>query len=533
MRREISLSLLRLAQLLAWVTSVALLLKTMAGSAPSFTNLAILSIYAFAFISTIHLLFEPNRPSHTVLLQVQFSAFAALLICYSENIFGIGAGLVCYSVLSWLDYSSESHKRVVGKLFRSQIVADLCIIFGLLILTISIGMTFTTETKWIFLAEILFFTGILTKIVSFITGTGTHPSSSVFTHKGLFIIATILLGRDTSFLTSEYYNIVLLCLSNAGIVWFNIDALLTPNIRKSAMLLNFGVTSFILFLHCLCNVGITKYVFLAYFFIQGSILLLVEIVIRIMSGELDINRMGDIRKHVFRTFTITVLMFAGAISMMLGNKILLPLLNVTSRVHDNVFTTFAIASYAFFFITYCIWMIRFVLLVFLGKNRSSEQVFAHIKEVHWGMSIPVIACFLCGSILLTKNLSFNAEFTQSMTLNKIVTPATNQIFFSGMCSLGVMAVHMLNRRHVLAATTLLGSELFDNLKSMLAGFSDVYRHNHLKHIASFILKTFSELSRNAQLFFLEKLCATRQTTTIISLLGILILLLCLETLSSI
>jgi NADH:ubiquinone oxidoreductase subunit 5 (subunit L)/multisubunit Na+/H+ antiporter MnhA subunit len=533
MRRESSLKLLRVAQLLAWASSTALWHKTTAESAPSFASLAALSAYAYSFISTMYVLFESNKPSTTVIVQTQFSTFAALLICYSENIFAIGAGLIFYSTLSWLVYSNELHKKPAEKLFRSQILADLCIIFGLLILTMTVGITFATGTKWIFLAELLFFTGLFAKIVSFITITSIYPSSSIFTHKGLFIVAIILFVRDASFLKNEYYNVALLCLSNAGFVWFNIDALLTSNIRKSASLLNFGGTSFILFLHCLCDSDITKHIFLACFFIQGGISLLAEIVIRIMSGELNIKRMGGIRKHAPITFAITVLTFVIAIFMMMGNNILLPYLSAMQSSPNNLFKTFAIANYAFFIITYCFWMIRFMFFVFLGKNRSSEQVFAYVREVHWGMKFPAIACLVCASMFLIGNLPHELELDQARGFSKNSSTSMTPILISGICSLYALSLHVLKTRKSLTAITLLSHELFENVKTFIISRSAAYGYSMLKNIASFSPKILSSAYRKASLFFLEKLYADSTAATIISLLVIVILLLCCETLSSI
>ncbi|MDR0631380.1 MAG: hypothetical protein LBF66_02300 [Holosporales bacterium] len=522
--------------MLGWIFAIAVLVKST--GKPS---AILLSVYIFALLSTLYLLFESEEPSTTVVVQIQMTTFATLLICTCNNIFGIGAGLIFNSIIYCFACSNHAKGHAV-KILKSQILADLCIVFALLILTIVCKKKATSDLNWILLAEVTFFVGILTKIASFVTNKSPLPSLSIFKHQGIFVIAVILFMRlEFLQLTSKHYEMVLLCLSNVGFVLFNIEALISNNIRKSIESLSLGTTSFILFLHCLNPSGAMNDVLLAYFFVQGGLLLLAETIIKIMSGEVDVNKMGGLRKYVIRTFTVSVLALVVANLMIRDSKVLSPLLSIPRCLQNDSFATFLVINYISFSVTYCIWAVRFAFFVFFGENRSDEQVLGHVKDVNWGMTISVVACIVCAPCivcaltLLMGNWRYGNDMEPTATARNAiqrVIPSVTQIFTSGICSLCALLTHALGKRRIVTVETLLNNSFTENIKARFTKRSGYCMRNRLEQLEALTLKTVSNAYKKTQLHFFEKLYSANSTSIIISLLGFVILLLCFETLQS-
>jgi hypothetical protein len=450
---------LRVVQFVSWMSS-AFLLNT---SQNSFPHLVFLSIYAFAFLSTLYTLFDDSNG--LTIIQIHLALLALYLICYSNSLFYVGSGLILSSVLSWLEGSKEK-----VRVFQAQILADLCLIFSLFIFSRN-----DATPDWQAFAGILFLLGGIAKAIPL---PGTSSLVHIFLHKGLAGAVLVLLMRmEPYYLANNFFSIVLLSLGCLGLILFTLRSLISKEIQQFVNSFNLGTTTLVVFLYCLYQTKAAQSTFLMCFFLQCGLSLTAQNIVKVMSGERIFAKMGGIRSHALSTFVLSVLTFAMFLIILLSALSLYDPLGVCT----------------FFFIGHCVSAMRFIFLVFLGKNRSSEQVFAHVKDVNWGLILSVFACLVCAGVAIYHS--------------NIHTKGEHTALLFGICAL--LIVTMQKYRHFFTKL-MISSPKFLKME-MKMPFLKQYAKNqpHISNIVSTysspILSSMDITRRKLQLLFFEKL----------------------------
>jgi hypothetical protein len=430
--KELPTFQVKAVQIASWLLSLVFILRRLPYISGDFAREVFYGVYAFGFISMIHSLNLRPKPTYSTLWFIQFAVLATYLICISGDTYSTGCGFFIYSILVWFVISKDTNTRA-SQTFQLQVFADLCITFGSFIFlmrahTLDDLQSVPTRDDWCLLGGGLVLVGILLKSIP-----GHKCAASVahvVVYQGIFANTWFLFTRILPYYVEHsYYRPTLIIASGVGLVVLNIASTLTRNIYTIVQLLNWGVGCLVIFLGCLFGAELSQHTILAYLFIHGSVCLVVENIVNVMSGEFDITKMGGILKLTPVTFALCGVAFIVSVVTLILSLVCVPIINIW--IHYD--SAYAIVLHIFFAITYVFSFVRLIRIVFLGRNHSTEQVFAHVKELSLKLHLPVFLALVCGTVRGIVHISMDSlRMKQSYVT---VTLSQEKIIFGlGLCA---------------------------------------------------------------------------------------------------
>ncbi|GHS92287.1 hypothetical protein AGMMS49949_04210 [Alphaproteobacteria bacterium] len=394
-----------------------------------FNALIFLSLALLAFFSSLFVLFAPKKEKVLRSLFLLYSALGAgTLILLAQDFFTLCLGYTLSSVLSLFNARKNWEDDPIPASFYIQLLADFCLFGGFLVFFIAQTPLFLnflpsdlegpTSTHPMFspLSQGLLFLGVLIKSAQwpfyrwFLDLSDTTSSAShAFLHHSLMLSSgLLLLFRLLPYSEmSDFYALAFLTVGSVGLIYFNLCAARTKDIRHIPDYLALGTMGFLLFLIGLGLQSLAQWALLFHLFLRFSLVFLIGAIIQIFSGETKLEKMGGLQKKTPLTFACASILHLSFFSFLFfvdGG--------LASPVLDFLWSSgrFAlIFLYALFFMAECFAFTRLFLLVFAGKNHSDEHVATHIKEAP-GISLFIILVGCLISIFLQFNLPEKMNF---------------------------------------------------------------------------------------------------------------------------
>jgi NADH:ubiquinone oxidoreductase subunit 5 (subunit L)/multisubunit Na+/H+ antiporter MnhA subunit len=286
--------------------------------------------------------------------------------------------------------------------FKCLLIADICFSVGLLIFS---RADFSVNTDFSILANFLILTGVVLKsfLYKFKPITSATYSNvtinAVFLHMIISISSTMLVFRVVPlFCNFANATLALLVISGSSALYFSLLAVVQKNIRKITDLAALSTIAVALFLHTLGFYSIAKAALFVHLFIRATLILLTENIVKTMSGETDISKMGGLKKitptltYMAASILVLFLLSLSFIDGMISSPIIESLIQAKN--------TSLLLTYSGFFVITFVYITRLFMLVFFGGNTSPEQVIAHIKEPSLSLSNLLLVSFFAASYIL-------------------------------------------------------------------------------------------------------------------------------------
>jgi hypothetical protein len=365
-----------------------------------FSLLIFFSICLLSFLASLHTLFGASKRNYFYDASCQaIILLAAFLMFVSRDIISVCLGYTLSSVLFFIFIKQDKQNF---RVFKCLLIADICFSVGLLIFS---RADFSVNTDFSVLANLLILAGVLFKasLYKFKPITSVMYSNvtinAVFLHMIISISPTILIFRIVPlFCNFANATLALLVISGSSSIYFSLLAVFQKNIRRITDLAALSTISVALFLHTLGFYSVAKAALFVHLFVRTTLILLTENIVKTMSGETNISRMGGLRK-----ITPTLAYMAASIFVLFLFSLSFIDGMISSPVIESLIQTKNVTLlliYSCFFVMTFVYISRLFMMVFFGKNTSPEQVIAHIKEPLLPLSNLLLVSFFAASYIL-------------------------------------------------------------------------------------------------------------------------------------
>lgn len=406
-----------------------------------FSRLTFTCIFVLAAVISLYMIGDKKRDQHLslYLIFLQLIIGSAFLIFLSNNVFFLCVGLSLSSILSYIIPISTNHTRAPQEksflLLRQHLLADLCIIFGLLMFalyrqSLDCSAIFdrnfwndmmdeaSLEHYFKYLpAGWLITSGILVKMAqnpfhNWLASTSSLsiPLQAVL-HHGMIVHSGLFLLFKLTPYYSIYgpYSLCFILFGAVNMIYARFQSILTDNIQQVVAYSTSGSVGVILFIYGLGFYNIAYIMFLVHLSLKMCFVLLSDVIIRIMSGEKMLSKMGGLRKPAPLTF-----LCAGVITAFLLSCWVIADGIGYSEIIDTLYRSkqfILIGVYAFCLVLSGLYLARFILTIFMGKSRAEEHVEAYITEAPLRKLLPlslggIFAITLTILLLFAKKITF-------------------------------------------------------------------------------------------------------------------------------